>query len=346
MKDHERDDELDPELREAVGRLPKSVEPPDDLWPGIRDRIRSGGARRSGGRRATFVRWLPLAAAAAFVVAVAWWLGERARGTSAAWEVQRVAGAPRVNDAALDATGSLQVGQWLETDDSSRAVITVGDIGHVDVRPGSRVRLVRASATDHRLALAFGSIHAKVSAPPRIFFVETPAGTATDLGCEYTLETDSSGRGLIHVTGGYVEFSSRERRSIVPLDAFAVTRPDQGPGMPYADDAPEPLRRALTAFDFERGGTRAARAALAAARSEDALSIWHLLGRADFALRGEVYDRLTALVPPPAGVSRERALALHAGTLERYWDKIRRIHFRRVILRGIRDVDARTGVAK
>jgi hypothetical protein len=33
MKDHERDDELDPELREAVGRLPKSVEPPDDLWP-------------------------------------------------------------------------------------------------------------------------------------------------------------------------------------------------------------------------------------------------------------------------------------------------------------------------
>jgi len=342
MMDHERDHELDPELREAVERLPKSVEPPEDLWPGIRDRIQSHGAR--WGRRTVFVRWLPLAAAAVLVVAVAWWLG--ARGTSAAWEVLRVAGAPRVNDATLHATGSLQVGQWIETDDSSRAIITVGDIGHVDVRPGSRVRLVQARATDHRLALAFGSIHAKVAAPPRIFFVETPAGTATDLGCEYTLETDSSGRGLIHVTGGYVEFASRDRRSIVPLEAFAVTRPDQGPGIPYADDAPDSLRQALTAFDFERGGTRAARAALAAARSEDALSMWHLLGRVDVALRGEVYDRLAALVPPPAGVSRERALALHAGTLERYWDRIRRIHFRRVILRGIRDLDARTGVAK
>jgi hypothetical protein len=344
MMDHGRDDELEPELRDAIGRLPRSVEPPEDLWPGIRDQIRSGGLRR--GRPAVLVRWLPLAVAAVLVIAVAWWLVGGERGTSEGWDVARVAGAPRVGDATLDAVVSLEVGQWIETDDSSRAVITVGDIGHVDVRPGSRVQLVRARATDHRLSLAFGSIHAKVSAPPRIFFVETPAGTATDLGCEYTLDTDSSGRGLIHVIGGYVEFASRDRRSIVPLAAFAVTRPDEGPGMPYAEDAPEPLRRALTAFDFERGGTGAARAALAAARSEDALSVWHLLGRVDPALRGEVYDRLATLVSPPAGVTRERALALHAGTLERYWDTIRRIHFRRVVLRGIRDLDARTGVAK
>ncbi len=344
--DHERDDELDPELHEAIGRLPKRVEPPEDLWPGIRDRVRSADRRR--GRRAVFVRWLPLAAAAVLVLAVAWWLGGGGgeRGPSGVWEVQRVAGAPRVDDARLDAVGSFQVGQWIETDDSSRAVITVGDIGHVDVRPGSRVQLVRARSTDHRLSLAFGSIHAKVTAQPRIFFVETPAGTATDLGCEYTLETDSSGRGLIHVTGGYVEFASRDRRSIVPLGAFAVTRPDQGPGIPYVDDAPDSLRQALIAFDFERGGTGAARAALAAARSEDALSIWHLLGRVDVALRGEVYDRLAALVPPPAGASRERVLALDAGTLGRYWDHIRRIHFRRVVLRGIRDLDPRTGVTK
>lgn len=343
--DHERDEDLNPELRDAIVRLPRSVEPPEDLWPGIRDQIRSGRLRR--GRPAGLVRWLPLALAAVLVLAVAWWLGGgRERGTAETWEVERVAGAPRVGDATLDAMGSLQVGEWIETDDSSRAVITVGDIGHVDVRPGSRLRLVRARSTDHRLALAYGSIHAKVTAPPRIFFVETPAGLATDLGCEYTLETDSSGLGLIHVTGGYVEFASRNRRSIVPLAASAVTRPDEGPGMPYAEDAPEPLRRALIAFDFEQGGPAAARAALAAARSEDALSIWHLLERVDPALRGAVYDRLATLVPPPAGVTRERALALHAGSLERYWDSIRRINFRRVILRGLRDLDARTGVAK
>jgi hypothetical protein len=246
----------------------------------------------------------------------------------------------------LGAVGSVSVGQWIETDDSSRAMLAVGDIGEVEVKPGTRLRLVRARATDHRLVLAYGAIHAKVDAPPRIFFVETPAGTAIDLGCEYTLETDRDGRGVIHVTGGYVEFTGNGVRSIVPLGAYAVTRPDQGPGVPYVEDAPAALREALVAFDFERGGADAVRRALSAARAEDAVSLWHLLTRVDGALRGSVYDRLAALVPPPVGVTRDLAVARDSAALERYWSVIRRIEFRRVLLRGIRDIDPRTGVAR
>jgi FecR-like protein len=260
--------------------------------------------------------------------------------------VERTAGVPRVDGAPMGSSGTLRVGEWVETDDSSQAVIAVGTIGHVDVRPGSRVRLVRARDTDHRLALAYGSIHAKVDAPPRIFFVETPAGTAIDLGCEYTLETDRTGRGLIHVTGGTVEFAAGGTRSIVPLGAYAMTRPGQAPGIPYLEDAPAALRAALASFDFEQGGAAAARQALVSARAEDALSLWHLLTRVDAALRGEVYDRLAALVPPPAGVTREGALTQDPATLEHYWSLIRRIEFRRIILKGIRDIDPRTGVAR
>jgi hypothetical protein len=240
----------------------------------------------------------------------------------------------------------LRVGEWVETDDSSQAVIAVGTIGHVDVLSGSRVRLLRARETDHRLALAYGAIHAKVDAPPRIFFVETPAGTAVDLGCEYTLETDRNGRGLIHVTGGYVELAWSGMRSVVPLGAYAMTRPGQGPGTPYLEDAPAALVEALVAFDFERGGAEAVRRALTAARAEDALSLWHLLTRVDPAQRAEVYDRLAALVPPPPGVTRESAVMGDTTTLERYWSLIRRIEFRRVILRGIRDIDPSTGLAR
>ena len=341
--DHERDHDLDPELHEAVGRLPQSVDPPEDLWPGIRDRIRSGGARRRGGRRAVLVRWLPLAAAAVLVAAVAWWFGTRE--TSAAWEVQRVAGVPRVGDAPLGTMGTIRVGQWLETDDSSRAVIAVGAIGHVEVRPGTRVRLLRAHPTDHRLALKYGSIYAQVDAPPRLFFVETPAGTAVDLGCAYTLDVDSLGTGVLRVTAGYVEFSWSGRRSIVPLGAAAQIRPE-GPGIPTVEDAPEALRRALLEFDFAGGVAPAARAALAAARAEDALSLWHLLQRVEPPLRPAVYDRLASLVPPPPGVARDAALQLDGGTLERYWERIRRIAWRREILRGVREIDPRTGLGK
>jgi len=167
-----------------------------------------------------------------------------------------------------------------------------------------------------------------------------------DLGCAYTLDVDSAGNGVLRVTAGYVEYAWSGRRSIVPLGAAAETRAGAGPGIPYVHDAPEALRRALRDFDFAGGGAAAARAVLAAARSEDAVSLWHLLQRVDAPLRPVVYDRLAELVPPPAEVAREEALRLETRTLERYWERIRRIVWRLEILRGVREIDPRTGLAR
>jgi hypothetical protein len=185
-----------------------------------------------------------------------------------------------------------------------------------------------------------------VDAVPRLFFVETPAGTAIDLGCAYTLATDSLGNGMLHVTGGEVQFQTGQRSSRVPLGALMRTRPTIGPGIPYVEDAPAPLVRALVAFDFEKGGARAVRNIIAVARPQDALSLWHLLQRVDPSLRGIVYDRLAALVPPPPGVHRTAAIALESRALEGYWTKIHRIHFRRMILKGVREIDPRTGTTR
>jgi hypothetical protein len=235
------------------------------------------------------------------------------------------------------------VGDWLQTDDSSRALIAVGRIGQVEVRPETRVQLVVATPTEHRLALARGVIDAKVDAVPRLFYVETPAGTAIDLGCAYTLETDSLGKGVLHVTGGEVEFQTGQRMARVPLGALVQIRPASGPGTPYVEDAPAPLVRALIAFDFERGRARAVRNILALSRPQDALSLWHLLQRVNAPLRGLVYDRLAALVPPPPGVTRRGAVDLESRDLEAYWTKLQRIHFRLTVLRGVRRIDPRTG---
>ncbi len=318
------------ELQDAVGRLPNSIEPPRDLWPGIAARIDRRSWRRS-------LYWVPLAAAAALVLYL---LGRGERNT---WDVTTLAGRPLIGTTRLTASGRLRVGDWLQTDDSSRALIAVGKIGQVEVWPETRVQLVVASATEHRLALARGAIDAKVDAVPRLFYVETPAGTAIDLGCAYTLETDSLGKGLLHVTGGEVEFQTGQRMARVPLGALVQIRPASGPGTPYVEDAPAPLVRALIAFDFERGRARAVRNILALSRPQDALSVWHLLQRVQPSLRGVVYDRLVALVPPPLGVTRRGAIALESRALDGYWTKIQRIHFRLTVLRGVRRIDPRTG---
>src|SRR5438046_761479 len=319
------------ELLERAARLPKSIAPPRDLWPGIETRI-AGKRPGKGERERGWLPWVlvPLAAAAILAVVL---LGRR--GTDerrGAWEVTRLAGLPVVGSSPLAARGAIRV----------------GDIGHVEVKPDTRIRLVRAQRSDHRLALERGEIYAKVDAPPRLFFVDTPAGTAVDLGCAYTLAVDSSGNGTIHVTGGYVEFDWSGRRSIVPLGFRADTRRAFGPGTPYAEDAPQALRQALAALDFSSAGSGpgAVRRALAAARSEDAVSLWHLLARVDPSLRRAVHDRLASLVPPPVGVTPEGAVRLDRAMLERYWSTIRRIAWRTAILQGIRDIYPRTGRAR
>jgi len=236
------------ELLDAVGRLPKSLEPPRDLWPGISTRINARLWRRW--------YWVPLAAAAALALVL---IGRSIKPT--AWDVTALAGRPLIGTKRLSASGRLRVGDWLQTDDSSRALVAVGRIGQVEVQPDTRVQLVVARANEHRLALARGTIAAKVDAVPRLFFVDTPAGTAIDLGCAYTLATDSLGKGLLHVTGGEVEFQTRQRSARVPLGALVQIRPPLGPGTPYVEDAPAPARRAAAA----RRGVRPARRARAAA---------------------------------------------------------------------------------
>jgi predicted anti-sigma-YlaC factor YlaD len=212
--------------------------------------------------------------------------------------------------------------EWIETDSVSRVTLKIGEIGSVELAPNTRVRVVTERPDEHRLALARGEIRAKISAPPRLFFVDTASGTAVDLGCEYTLNTDEDGAGMLRVTKGWVSFQWKGLESLVPADASCQTRPGIGPGIPYFDDAPESVKQALESFGFEKAGNGALSVILADSRVRDTLTLWHLLSRVDAGDRALVYDRIAALTPVPAGVSREQALKLDPETLKRWKEEL------------------------
>ena len=115
-------------------------------------------------------------------------------GPRASWLVTRLAGAPKVGGSTVKDESRIRVGDALVTDGSSRAEISVGAVGKVEVEPNSRIRLVEAEVTEHRLALDRGKMKARIYAPPKLFFVDTPSAEAIDLGCAYTLEVDDAGR--------------------------------------------------------------------------------------------------------------------------------------------------------
>jgi hypothetical protein len=216
-----------------------------------------------------------------------------------------------------------RAGEWIETDAKSRTTLRIGDIGFVEIEPGTRVRVVTEQPGEHRLALAHGEIRATISAPPKLFFVDTASGTAIDLGCEYTLSDDELGLGLLHVTRGWVSFQWKGLESLVPAGASCRTHPKIGPGIPYFDDAPERLKDALEGLGVaEKSADDPIDVILSEARVRDTLTLWHLLQRVEAGDRARVYDRIAALTPVPDGVSRERALKLDPTTLKLWKDEL------------------------
>ena len=305
-------------------RLAESLPPavaPDSIWDGIEAALVRGtaGERRRASGLQTFLpsrRRTVVAAFAAVLLALmagGAWLYVRAQRPW--WEVARVEGAPRVASGRIGDRGRLRVGEWLETDSASRAEIAVADIGQVEVEPNTRVRLVETRLTEHRLELERGTLHARIWAPPRLFFVNTPSAVAADLGCAYTLEVDDAGRGLLRVTSGYVALETEARSAIVPAGAACMTQPGAGPGTPFFEDAPEAFVQALARLDFENDRA-SLDTVLAGARGKDTLTLWHLLARVGREDRARVYERLAAFAPPPEGVTRDGIVGLDRAMLD------------------------------
>jgi hypothetical protein len=206
----------------------------------------------------------------------------------------------------------------VETDDRSTAVVNVGRIGRVELGPRSRLRLLSADATEHRLALERGTMHASVTAPPRYFLVETASALAVDLGCVYTLSVDEKGSGLLTVAVGEVELQRGDVRSAVLAGNAAALRPGRGPGLPYPLHSSGALRRAVAEYDADPAQPGVLDALLAAADERSTITLWHLLQRAAPSDRERVYARLASIAPPPAGVTRDRALRGESDALQRW----------------------------
>ena len=305
---------------------------PDHLWSELGPQITEIPRVPPGGWS-----WQVKVAAAAVVVLAsslgAWWLyNTRSNSVPVTengrpfWQVKRLDGTPRIGKEGILNNGKLAVGEWLETDGNSRAQIAVSSIGNVDIDENTRVRLLETQPAEHRLELERGKMSARISAPPRLFFVDTPSAVAADLGCAYTLEVDDQGASKLQVTSGWVALGLKDRESIVPAGASCETQPVIGPGTPYFDDSSKLFRESLKRVDFDPDAAVRSSSLLFMledARPRDTLTLWHLLTRVDGEDRVRVYEKMAALDPPPPGVTREGILQLDQKMLEIWRDELK-----------------------
>jgi hypothetical protein len=325
--------EPDPEIQRLEGLLGKfRHDSPAPVFPEIvRERRWTFFPRHFPWRLQLFPAFATTVAAVAAIaiVTVLVYRTEPAPTTVAGWNVSSVEGTPRVGRKTIggkDGTNRLGIGQMLETDRQSRASLQADDTGQIEVDPSTRLRLLSMGSGLKRIALDRGTIHAYIWAPPGQFVVDTPSAVTVDLGCAYTLQVDDSGAGMVRTSLGWVGFKLNGHESFIPAGAACATRPKVGPGTPYFEDASAEFRAALTRFDFEDNTAqhRADDAAivLREARKSDALTLWHLLARVDEGQRVLVYDRLSKLAPPPAGVTRDGILRLDQPMLDLWWNEL------------------------
>ncbi len=266
--------------------------------------------RHRRGMRSSEPRVLASGAAIAASIALAvlaWQLLPTAISRPTSWTIARIG-------------GNLIAGQALRTG-ALPVTLEAEDVGQVVVRAGSQVRVLESSEGRERLELQHGAIHALIWAPPRKFIVDTPSARAVDLGCQYDLSVDANGNGLLTVETGWVAFQNRGLESFIPAGASCRTTRGRGPGTPFFADASPEFRESLERY--ESSGERAnLQRVLECARPKDGLTLWHLLARVPAAERPPVFDRFAQLVPIPADVNRERALALDRGALDRCWNAL------------------------
>jgi hypothetical protein len=285
------------------------VSPPPSVWHAIDEQLQT--TPRSS---LWHWRWQIAVAALALAVSAGLFFTRTDRSSGRPWEVA-LQESGRSDQSSLKAEGD-----WVETTASSRARIVVGPIGTVDVEPQTRVRLGALRSDAYRLELAHGTISARISAPPRLFIVETPASTLVDLGCAYRVTVDLDGRGTLQVTEGWTSLEWRGREALVPAGASARIRPGDGPGMPTFDDASPALKAAVTAFDS--GEETQFGVLLSEARVRDTLTLWHLLSRVNPVQRPRVYGRIGELVPLPEFIVRDKVLQLDTAMLTRLKDEL------------------------
>jgi hypothetical protein len=267
-------------------------------------------------RRRPAGHWRSIAMAAAVVAAAIGLEWRTPLAPATAWQVDSVHGQASMGSREAAVAMSLRAGQTVRTGSDTEVELRAEDYGTMLIGPDSELR----AATDRRIELQRGLLHAYIWAPPRRFVVDTPSARAVDLGCQYTISVDASGDGLLRVSLGWVAFQFDGKEAFIPEGAACVTRKKQGPGIPFYEDASEPLRRSLAAF--EQGNTTALDGILTAARSSDGITLWHLLTRVAERDRGRVFDRFAQLIALPREVSREAALRRDPHAIDLCWDAL------------------------
>lgn len=285
-------------------------------------------------RRSARRRWRPVfAAAAAFAlcaIGLSVWHGQRLEWEAGQpWRIVAQRGEVRIDGRSAAGVATLAPAGEIRTGADGALRLRVAGIGELALGEGSTLRLIETRTGRHRVQLQEGRLWARVWAPPGQFGVGMPGAEVYDLGCEFEIESDAAGNGILTVRSGWVQIENRWHEVLVPQGATVRLHGDAPPGTARDLGASAAFRAALDAIDAidARGGDVDPRGAevqrlIAASRREDAISLLSLLQRHPRIAEGPLFEHTARLLPTAATVDRAEVIAGRTHALAPWWSAL------------------------
>lgn len=239
------------------------------------------------------------------------------------WKVANVQGTPLIGDVAMQGADSIKEGQFITTNDSSRAELIISNLGKVIIEPNSKVVFIKGDDGNNRILVEYGTIGADMKSKQKSFFVEMPSSVVSDMGGEYTLTIDSTGDGLVYVKSGKVEVQSgNNREAVIPAGNLVITRKDFGVGTPFSENSSPQFKSALFNLDFGKCSGTCVSTLLNSAKMSDAVTLVNLLSKVENEYKDEVYSKVAKFVAPPNPVPVDSIPFIDEEELNEWIDKI------------------------
>ncbi len=243
-------------------------------------------------------------------------------GLESYWKVSNIQGNSLIGNSTMSSNDSIKEGEWIQTNNDSRAELIVANIGKVIIEPNSKVVFVKGIDGNNRILVEYGTINTVMNPNSRSFFVEMPTAVATDNGGSYTMTVDSTGDGLVYVRSGKVEIASPNRDAIIPAGSLVLTKKDIGVGTPFAENSSAKFKNALFNYDFGICNDACVKTLLNNAKMSDAVTLVNLIPNVNKEYSDQVYSKLAAFVAPPKTVSADSIPYINEEELNQWIDKI------------------------
>ena len=243
-------------------------------------------------------------------------------GLPSYWKVTSLSGTPFISEEAMAKLDSIRDGEYIITNDSSRAELFITDIGKVLVEPNTKLMIVKGEDGKNKLSVIYGTIDADMKKVQEPVHVELPSAIAMDDGGSYKVTVDGSGDGLFYVKSGQVEVVSGNKQSVVPAGSLVMTKKDKGVGTPFSNLSSSVFKKALYNFDFGNCDVSCVTTILNSANKNDAVSLVNMIPQVEEQYKDKVYAKVASFVPPPHTVHRDSIPYIDEKEIEEWVNKI------------------------